>query len=95
MTDAIPIVRGRSLAHIASTVGLDIEPCRKCDRRTDGWRRLLFWRRWHPKRCAVTKEQRQRVLEAVTLARVFRSTGREDQRVAGMRDVYLVLAGDE
>lgn len=36
-----------------TSVRFDVHRCKKCDRRTDGWRHWLFWRRWHKRTCPI------------------------------------------
>lgn len=36
-------------------VDMEVSDCRQCERRTDGWRRLLFWRLIHNRRCPVAR----------------------------------------
>lgn len=38
-----------------TAIHFDVHRCKKCERRTDGRRRLLFWRRWHKRTCAISQ----------------------------------------
>lgn len=61
-----PQLRGTNLARVGQVVGVPITPCRKCDRRVDGWRRLLFWRAIHNRTCRQHRRNRAEIKRAIT-----------------------------
>lgn len=60
-------VEGQPIGHVTEStrinhpgspgwiVTMEVADCRKCDRRIDGWRWILFWRQWHRRRCPISR----------------------------------------
>jgi hypothetical protein len=85
-----PRAYGTSLARLAANVGIRLEPCPKCDRRVDGWRRWLVWRWVHRATCATDREQRAAVHDVLRCPRprgpAFGVRGREDVDTVVLED---------